>query len=86
MSTKTTKTTTRRASKPAPKMDDVMTKRDDVKRDDVKRDDVMTTTTKRIPRELIARRAFELFVERGYKHGYHVEDWLRAERELMASS
>jgi len=30
----------------------------------------------------IARRAFELFCERGCQHGRDVEDWLQAEREL----
>jgi len=65
MPTKTsTKTTTRRASKPAPKMDDVM--------------------TKSVSHEMIAKRAFQLFIERGCKHGYAEEDWLRAERELTA--
>ena len=33
-------------------------------------------------REQIARRAYELFVARGGTHGYDIEDWLRAEREL----
>ena len=30
----------------------------------------------------IARRAFELYCERGCEHGHDVEDWLAAEREL----
>lgn len=33
-------------------------------------------------REQIAQRAFELFLARGGHHGYHEEDWLRAEREM----
>ena len=33
-------------------------------------------------RELIARRAYELFELRGGDHGYDVEDWLQAEREF----
>ena len=37
-----------------------------------------------IPPELIEVRAYELFVERGYAHGHHLEDWLTAERELKA--
>jgi hypothetical protein len=32
--------------------------------------------------EDIARRAFELYCERGGQHGHDVEDWLQAEREL----
>ena len=30
----------------------------------------------------IARRAFELYCERGRKDGHDVDDWLNAEREL----
>jgi hypothetical protein len=30
----------------------------------------------------IAKRAFELYCERGCKDGHDVEDWFRAEREL----
>ncbi len=33
-------------------------------------------------REEIARRAYELYLERGGTHGYDIEDWLNAEREL----
>ena len=34
----------------------------------------------------IARRAFELYCERGCKDGYDVQDWLQAERELTATA
>ncbi len=34
-------------------------------------------------RERIARRAYELFDRRGGVHGHDVEDWLRAEAELV---
>jgi Protein of unknown function (DUF2934) len=34
---------------------------------------------------LIARRAYELFLERGGEHGHDWEDWLAAERELRPS-
>ena len=34
----------------------------------------------------IEQRAYELFVKRGGVHGYHLEDWLRAEREITALS
>ena len=34
---------------------------------------------------LIARRAYELFLQRGGEHGRDREDWLTAERELLAS-
>ena len=33
-------------------------------------------------REEVARRAHELYVQRGGGHGRDVEDWVRAEREL----
>jgi hypothetical protein len=33
-------------------------------------------------REEIARRAYELFLERGGEHGHADEDWIQAEREL----
>ena len=33
--------------------------------------------------EAIAQRAFELFDGRGRQHGYALEDWLTAERELV---
>jgi DNA relaxase NicK len=33
----------------------------------------------------IARRAFEIYCERGYQHGHDVDDWVRAERELKGS-
>jgi hypothetical protein len=32
----------------------------------------------------IAARAFSYYCERGFQHGSDLEDWLRAERELMA--
>jgi hypothetical protein len=35
--------------------------------------------------EVIARRAYDLFQERGRQPGRELEDWLRAERELKES-
>ena len=32
--------------------------------------------------EEIRHRAYELHLERGYTHGYDLDDWLQAEREL----
>jgi hypothetical protein len=34
----------------------------------------------------IARRAFELYCDRGREDGHDVEDWLTAERELRGAS
>jgi len=44
-------------------------------------------TTRRGPPtpEQIAARAYELFLERGGVHGYHHEDWVRAEQELRTT-
>lgn len=36
--------------------------------------------------ELIARRAYELYAEHGYRHGSALEDWLEAEREILSRS
>ena len=33
-------------------------------------------------RDDIARRAYEIYLQRGGTHGYDIEDWLKAEREL----
>ena len=33
---------------------------------------------------LIAKRAYELYSERGYRHGYALDDWLDAEREILS--
>ena len=33
---------------------------------------------------LIAKRAHELYSERGYRHGSALDDWLDAEREILS--
>lgn len=35
---------------------------------------------------LIARRAYKLFADRGFIHSHDLEDWFRAERELLHSA
>ena len=35
------------------------------------------------PQDIIARRAYELFEERGREDGHDLDDWLQAERELQ---
>ncbi|KMQ50281.1 hypothetical protein CHISP_2851 [Chitinispirillum alkaliphilum] len=35
-------------------------------------------------KELIEKRAYELFLKRGAQDGYHIQDWIRAEQEVMA--
>jgi hypothetical protein len=37
-------------------------------------------------RDAIAKRAFELYLQRGSESGYEVEDWLQAEAELTAEA
>jgi hypothetical protein len=39
-------------------------------------------TTVNIDRELVARRAYELYLARGGSDGQAMDDWLAAEREL----
>jgi hypothetical protein len=34
--------------------------------------------------EEIRRRAYELYEERGRQHGFHHDDWARAEREVLS--
>jgi hypothetical protein len=36
-------------------------------------------------REMIERRAYQLFLERGGEHGYHIQDWLQAERDTLGT-
>ena len=36
-----------------------------------------------VDEELIKKRAYELYQERGMEDGHDVEDWLRAEEEVM---
>ena len=31
----------------------------------------------------ISRRAYELYVQRGCRHGHALDDWLEAEREIL---
>ena len=34
----------------------------------------------------IAKRAYELYGERGYRHGSALDDWLEAEREILSQT
>ena len=33
----------------------------------------------------IVKRAYEIYAERGYRHGYALDDWLEAERETLGA-
>lgn len=35
---------------------------------------------------LIAKRAYERYVARDYRHGFALDDWLQAEREILHQS
>ena len=37
-----------------------------------------------VPERTIRHRAYELYVERGRTHGHAVDDWLKAEAELVS--
>lgn len=43
-------------------------------------------TQAQISHEQIARLAHRFWTERGGQHGYHLEDWYRAERELRSKA
>lgn len=44
-----------------------------------------TEAAKRPPsHEEIAKRSYELYLQRGAVHGFHEQDWLQAEAELLA--
>jgi hypothetical protein len=44
------------------------------------------TSQVRIPREQVAQRAHEIWVKNGCKHGQDEQNWLEAERQLMAEA
>ncbi len=50
-----------------------------------KRGSVRSPKTEQSVQEQIQRLAYQFFVERGYQHGHHAEDWLRAEAKLRRS-
>jgi uncharacterized membrane protein len=43
---------------------------------------VAISQSKVVSREMIEQVAYQLWVQRGYQHGYALEDWIRAEQEL----
>lgn len=43
-------------------------------------------TSRDVPDDEVARRAFALYCARGGQHGHDVDDWLQAERELQTSA
>jgi hypothetical protein len=49
-------------------------------------DENPTTYTPAVTPQEIAARAYELYLLRGAEDGHALEDWLRAERELVTPS
>jgi hypothetical protein len=37
-----------------------------------------------VPKERVAQRAYEKWLKRGCVHGHDLQDWVEAEREIMA--
>jgi hypothetical protein len=40
--------------------------------------------TMQVAREHVAKRAYELWMKRGCTHGHDLQDWIEAEKEVMA--
>lgn len=45
-----------------------------------------SSTESQVPHDQIAQLAHRFWAERGGQHGYHLEDWYRAERELRSKA
>ena len=58
----------------APKPIEVATKKENI---------VSISRPKVVSREMIEQVAYQIWVQRGYQHGYALEDWIAAERELL---
>jgi hypothetical protein len=48
-------------------------------------EEVAMIDKRELPKEAIAHRAYELYVQRGGENGTDVEDWLKAEKELVVA-
>jgi len=46
----------------------------------------MVQQRQEVSRDGIARRAYEIYVQRGGENGKDVEDWLRAEKEVSGNA
>jgi Protein of unknown function (DUF2934) len=46
--------------------------------------DAVTATRKVTPYDVVAHRAYELYLARGREDGHDVDDWLRAEGEVRS--
>lgn len=64
----------KKAKPAAPKPSKTATKKENV---------VAISQPTAVSREMIEKVAYQIWAERGYQHGYALEDWIRAERELL---
>ena len=48
--------------------------------------EVLDVGSVELTEEIVRNRAYQLFEERGYEHGHDVDDWLRAEAEIMGTT
>ena len=44
---------------------------------------VSISQPKVVLREMIEQVAYQIWIQRGYQHGYALEDWIKAEKELL---
>ena len=51
---------------------------------DVEKQSLSLVTDSDTDHEAIRKRAYELYVDRGREDGHDLEDWFRAEEELMS--
>ena len=63
----------KKAKAPAVKPSKTATKKENV---------VSISQPKVVSREMIEQVAYQIWVHRGYQHGYALEDWITAEKEL----
>ena len=44
---------------------------------------VVISQPKVVSREMIEQVAYQIWIQRGYQHGYALQDWIAAEKELL---
>jgi hypothetical protein len=64
----------KKAKAPAVKPSKTATKKENV---------VSISQPKVVSREMIQQVAYQIWIQRGYQHGYALEDWIKAEKELL---
>ena len=64
----------KKAKAAAPKPIEAATKKENV---------VSISQPKVVSREMIEQVAYQIWIQRGYQHGYALEDWIAAERVLL---